>query len=78
MYVKGGIAVDSWVKLDHGCDISYDVVGDELQITFGSSSGPSLDLIITDEIIDRIAEILTEARTKFQDPVPEAGAESGT
>jgi hypothetical protein len=71
MYLKGGIAVDSWAKIDYGCDITHEIIGEELHLTFGSGRGPSLALIITDDILDRVTEILTKARTTFQEPDPE-------
>jgi hypothetical protein len=66
MLTREGIAVNTWVSLDSSCSVEPHVSGDELQVEFGSGAS-SLRLVITEEMVDRLAGILADAKARFQE-----------
>ncbi|APU16964.1 MULTISPECIES: hypothetical protein [Actinoalloteichus] len=76
-----GISVDAWVKLEGGCRVSVDIVGDEAQIRFGAVRSDGIDLIATEEGLEQLVETsaaaLAELRAKLDEyEKAEAAAES--
>jgi hypothetical protein len=74
MFTHEGIAVNTWVSLDSSCSVEPEVAGDELQVEFGTGSG-SLRLVITEEMVDRLAIVFTDAQARFQELDEEADHE---
>lgn len=74
MIVQQGISVDAWVNLDSSCEINLEVFGEQLQIEFGSRAG-SLGMVITEDMVDRLAVVFAEAKARFRELDVEA--ESG-
>ncbi|GAA5109251.1 hypothetical protein [Haloechinothrix salitolerans] len=66
MFTHQGIAVSAWVNLDSSCSIKPDVYGEELQIEFGSRGG-SLGMVITEDMVDRLAVVFAEAKARFRE-----------
>jgi hypothetical protein len=74
MLTRDGIAVNTWVNLDSSCSVDPHASGDELQIEFGDGSN-TLRLIITEEMVDQLAVVLADAKTRFQELDEEAERE---
>jgi hypothetical protein len=74
MFTYEGIAVNAWVSLDSSCSVEPEVSGDELHVEFGSRSG-SLRLVITQEMVDRLAVVFADAKARFQELDEEADRE---
>lgn len=66
MFTHQGISVSAWVNLDPSCSIKPDVYGEELQIEFGSRTG-SLGMVITEDMVDRLAVVFAEAKARFRE-----------
>ncbi|MFD9891319.1 hypothetical protein ACFWY9_18395 [Amycolatopsis sp. NPDC059027] len=66
MWLTRGIAVTSWVNLDSSCEITPKVFGDELQVEFGSRAA-SLGLHITEDMVDKLLTVFTDAKTRFRE-----------
>jgi hypothetical protein len=73
MLTHRGIAVDSWVVVDDDCDVQCEVNGDEAQFAFGHRTG-SLNLVVSEALLGKLAHMATEAFTRLQEIPP--GAES--
>jgi hypothetical protein len=74
MLTRDGIAVNTWASLDSSCSMEPHVSGDELQIEFGDGSN-TLRLVITEEMVDQLAVVLADAKTRFQELDEEAERE---
>lgn len=61
-----GISVGTWVSLDSDCEIKPEVFGEQLQIEFGPRTG-SLGLTITEEMVDKLALVLADAKARFRE-----------
>lgn len=75
MFGHQGIAVSSWVNLDSSCEIKPEVHGEELQIEFGPHCG-SLGLVITEDMVDRLAVVFAEAKARFRELDEQAAREA--
>jgi hypothetical protein len=56
VYTNGGIAVDSWVRIEEGCSIQADVVGDEAQFTLSGSRAGELSMVVTEGGLEKLVE----------------------
>ncbi|ONI90528.1 hypothetical protein ALI22I_12440 [Saccharothrix sp. ALI-22-I] len=56
VYTNGGIAVDSWVRIEEGCSVESDVVGDEAQFTFSGRRGGELSMVVTEAGLEKVVE----------------------
>ncbi|MDU0295076.1 hypothetical protein [Saccharothrix longispora] len=65
MRTNGGILVDSWVRIDHGCEITSDVVGDEAQFTFGGRRG-ELGMVVTGDCLEQVVEHFRRALDRLR------------
>jgi hypothetical protein len=75
MFTNGGIAVDSWVRIEKGCAIECDVVGDEAQFTFGGRRGGELSMIVTEDGLEQVVEHFQRALDQFRaNPAPTAAS----
>jgi hypothetical protein len=71
VFTNGGIAVDSWVRIEKGCAIECDVVGDEAQFTFGGRRGGELSMIVTEDGLEQVVEHFQRALDQFRaNPAP--------
>ncbi|HEU0087327.1 MAG TPA: hypothetical protein VFQ77_06730 [Pseudonocardiaceae bacterium] len=66
MFTNQGISVSSWVNLDSSWEIRPEVYGDQLQIEFGPRSG-SLGLVITEDMVDKLAVVFADAKARFHE-----------
>ncbi|MDQ3577699.1 MAG: hypothetical protein M3443_08895 [Actinomycetota bacterium] len=71
MFTHRGIAVDSFARIGSGCPITCEVVGNEVQFEFGDPAH-CLNLVITDEALERFAAMVTEALTQRDGVAPDA------
>jgi hypothetical protein len=76
MFGHQGIAVSSWVNLDSSCQIKPEVHGEQLQIEFGPRG--SLGLVITEDMVDRLAVVFAEAKARFRELDEQAAREHGS
>lgn len=74
MFTHQGISVGAWVSLDSSCEIKPDVYGEQLQIEFGSRTG-SLGMVMTEEMVDRLAVVFADAQARFRELDMEAERE---
>jgi hypothetical protein len=65
MLTHEGITVNAWVNLDSSCAVEPEMFVDELQVEFGSQRG-SLRLVIAEEMVDRLADVLADAKAHFR------------
>ncbi|MGX7827606.1 hypothetical protein ACTG9Q_21215 [Actinokineospora sp. 24-640] len=65
--------MSAWVDLDSTCEIKPEVCGEQLQIEFGSHAG-SLGMVITEDMVDRLAVVFAEAKARLRELDGEAGA----
>jgi hypothetical protein len=76
MLGSNGISVNTWVNLDSSCSVDTHVSGDELQVEFGSgSSSGSLRLVITEDMVDVLAKVLSDTQAHFRNLDEEAESE---
>ena len=66
MWLTRGITVTSWVDLDSSCEITPKVCEDGLQVEFGSRAA-SLGLLITEDMVDKLLTVFTDAKTRLHD-----------
>lgn len=79
MFTNGGIAVDSLVRIEKGCAIDSDVVGDEAQFTFGGRRGGELSLVVTEDGLEQVVEHFQRALDQFRaNPTPSAAPDGGS
>ena len=69
MFTNQGIAVNAWVTVDGDCSLSCDVIGDQAQFEFGTSTG-SLNLIASETGLARLATVANDALTRLRDMPP--------
>lgn len=55
------IKVDSWVVIDGDCPIGFEVEGREIQFRLGDIHGGGLDLVLSEEGLEKLAVKVTEA-----------------
>lgn len=76
MFTNGGIAVDSWVRVEEQCSIESEVVGDEVQFTFSGRRGGELSMIVTEAGLEKVVEHFQRALDRVRSAeVGEPGAE---
>ena len=66
MFTDQGISVGAWVSLDASCSIKPEVHGEQLQIEFGSRDS-SLGMVITEDMVDRLAVVFAQAKARFRE-----------
>ncbi|MGW4114275.1 hypothetical protein ACWEFJ_25665 [Actinosynnema sp. NPDC004786] len=76
MFTNGGIAVDSWVRVEEQCSIESEVVGDEVQVTFSGRRGGELSMVVTEAGLEKVVEHFRRALDQIRSAeVGEPGAE---
>ncbi|MCE6994168.1 hypothetical protein LZG04_04980 [Saccharothrix sp. S26] len=76
MFTNGGIAVDSWVRVEAHCSIETEVVGDEAQFTFSGRRGGELSLVVTEAGLEKVVEHFQQALAEIRSAdVGELGTE---
>ncbi|MFE2750882.1 hypothetical protein ACFXGA_02640 [Actinosynnema sp. NPDC059335] len=76
MFTNGGIAVDSWVRVEEQCSIESEVVGDEVQFTFSGRRGGELSMVVTEAGLEKVVEHFRRALDRIRSAeVGEPGAE---
>lgn len=75
MFTHQGISVGSWVSLDSSCEIKPEVFGEQLQIEFGPRTG-SLGLVMTEDMVDKLAVVFADAQARFRELDIEAEREA--
>jgi hypothetical protein len=60
MFTHQGIAVDSWARVEDGCRLRCEVVGDEAQFEFGERVA-SLSLIFSERGLEKMIGAATQA-----------------
>ncbi|MGB6162171.1 MAG: hypothetical protein WCF33_08405 [Pseudonocardiaceae bacterium] len=61
MFTVGGICVDSWVRVEGHCGITCDVVGDEAQFRFGGARSTGLQMIVTEDALEKLVHTSMDA-----------------
>lgn len=67
-----GIIVDSWVRVEGHCDMSCDVTGDEAELRFGDEAATGLQMIVTEEGLENLVRMGTDALNKMRANLDEA------
>lgn len=73
MFTHQGIAVDSWARVEDGCRVRCEVVGDEAQFEFGERIA-SLSVVFS----ERGLEKMIAAGTRALDTLREGDSSPGT
>jgi hypothetical protein len=68
-----GIQVDSYVKVDDGCPIEYQIAGDQVEFRLGGTYSDGVDLIFTDLALAIMAEKCAEALRRLNQADEEQG-----
>lgn len=55
MFVSNEVEVDSWVQVDGRGQLSYELVGDEAQLRFGSARSSGLTLVLAERALAELA-----------------------
>ena len=66
MFTVSGICVDSWVRVEGCCGITCDVVGDEAQFRFGGARSTGLQMIVTEDALEKIVHTSTHALRRMR------------
>lgn len=66
MFTNGGIAVDSWVRVEAHCEIETEVVGDEAQFTFSGRRRGELSLVVTEAGLEKVVEHFQRALDRIR------------
>lgn len=66
MFIEHGISVAGWARIEASCPAQYEIVGDEMHLDFGRNH-TSLNLVITDEAVDKLAALFAEARASLKE-----------
>jgi hypothetical protein len=61
VFTMGGICVDSWVRVEGHCGITCDVVGDEAQFRFGGARSTGLQMIVTEDALEKLVHTSMDA-----------------
>lgn len=77
MSASRGVTVDAWAKIEPDCHLEHYITGDDMQIEFGIEVGV-LHLVITDEMVDRLAAIFADTQATFRALDAEAEREEPT
>lgn len=72
------IHVDSWVKVEDHCNITCDVVGDEAEFRFGGTRSTGLYMIVTEESLEKLVHISTDALHRMRAESDDDGIETKT
>jgi hypothetical protein len=76
VFTNGGIAVDSWVRVEEQCSIESEVVGDEAQFTFSGRRGGELSMVVTEAGLEKVVEHFQRALDQIRSAdVGQLGAE---
>jgi hypothetical protein len=76
MFTNGGIAVDSWVRVEEQCSIESEVAGEEAHFTFSGRRGGELSMILTEAGLEKVVEHFQRALDQLRSAdVGELGAE---
>jgi hypothetical protein len=66
MFTASGILVDSWVRVEGHCGITWDVIGDEAQFRFGGERSTGLQMIVTEEGLENLVQESTDALRRMR------------
>ncbi|GAA4542137.1 hypothetical protein [Amycolatopsis samaneae] len=68
--------MDSFVNIEDRCEITCDVTGDEVQLRFGGSYACGLEMVVTEDALEKIVKVGAAALERLRaKPENEAGAE---
>lgn len=67
MFPVQGIGLDAWVKVDADCASSYDIIGENAHLRFGSERGNGLTLVFSEASIDKHITTCAEILRKMRD-----------
>src|SRR2546430_14606101 len=73
MFATNGVEVDSWVQVDGRGQVSYEVVGDEAQLRFGSVRSSGLTLVLAEHALEELATTAGAALRQLRGEHPATG-----
>ncbi|HEV2779238.1 MAG TPA: hypothetical protein VGX25_07535 [Actinophytocola sp.] len=59
--MSGGIIVDSFVKMEAGCPVTVDIVGEQVQFRFGGERSSGLTLVFSEPGLAQLAAVCAGA-----------------
>ena len=67
MFTTSGISVDSCARVEADCDVTCDVVGEEVQFRFGSQRSTGLTVVFTQRSLEQVVTKSTDALRVLRD-----------
>lgn len=64
-----GIAVDAWVTIDRECEMDFEVVGGQAQLTLGHRAG-SLQLVMDEPGLTKLVDVARRTLDEMRVPSP--------